>query len=145
MVTRAAAEEKVGLHRGLIPLVELDTGISRRRRHSERRISGACGDELEIDLKKILPKCPSETFPRELAVFAEEQTFEWSKVFFQHLIQAGINRPRSRKDSWLTSRDLVMDGDLAAWQKHLIMEGEEEDDASSLLGGEGEAATPPAE
>ena len=145
-VTRVAAEEKVGLHIGLIPLAELDTGIKRRRRHSERRISGAWGDEWEIDLKKILPKCPSETFLRELAVFAEEHTFEWSKVFFQHQIQARINRPRSRKDSWLTSRDLVMDRDLATWQKRRITEVEEEDDdASSLSAGEGKAETPKAE
>ena len=81
-VTRAAAEEKVGLHTGPIPLAELDTGIRRRRRHSKRRISAARGDEWEIDLKKILAKCPSVRFLRELAVFAEEHTFEWSKVFF---------------------------------------------------------------
>ena len=81
-VTRAAAEEKVGLHIGLIPLAELDTGIRRCRRHSERRICAAWGNEWEIDLKKILPKCPSVTFLRELAVFAEEHTLEWSKVFF---------------------------------------------------------------
>ena len=44
-VTRAAAEEKVGLQRGLIPLAESYTGMRRRRRHSERRISAAWGDE----------------------------------------------------------------------------------------------------
>ena len=142
-VDRAAAEEKVGLRTGLIPLAELDTGIRRRRRHSERRISAACGDEWEINLKKILPQCPSEAFLRELAVFAEEHTPEWSKDFFQHQIQCRINRPRSRKDPWLTSRDLVMEGDLATWQKRRITEVEEEDDASSLSAGEGEAATPP--
>ena len=70
-VDRVAAEEKVGLRTGLIPLAELDTGIRGRRRHSERRISAACGDEWEINLKKILPKCPSENFLRELALFAE--------------------------------------------------------------------------
>ena len=57
-VTKAAAEEKVGLHEGLILLAELDTGIRRRRRHSERRISAAWGDECETNLKKILLKCP---------------------------------------------------------------------------------------
>ena len=85
-VNRVAAEEKVGLHTGLIPLAELDTDIRRRRRHSERRISTAWGDEWEINPKKILPKCPSETCLRELAVFAEQYTFDWSKVFFQHQI-----------------------------------------------------------
>ena len=100
---------------------------------------------MEIDLKKILPKCPSETFLRELAVFAEEHTFDWSKDFFQHQIQARINRPQSHKDSWLTSRDLVMDGDPATRQKRRITEVEEEDNAASLLGHEGEAATPPEE
>ena len=44
-VTGAAAEEKVGLHTSLIPLAELDTGIQRRRRDSQRRISAAWGDE----------------------------------------------------------------------------------------------------
>ena len=38
-----------------------------------------------------------------------------------------------------------MDGDLASWQKYRIMEVEEEDDTSSLLASEGEAAMPPAE
>ena len=42
-VTRAAAEEKVGLHTGLIPLAGLDSGIRRRRRHSELRICAAWG------------------------------------------------------------------------------------------------------
>ena len=121
-VDRAAAEEKVDLHTGLIPLAELDTGIRRRRRHSERRISAGCGDEWEMNLKKILPRCPSETFIRELAVFAEEHTPEWSKNFFQHQIQSGINQLRSHKDSWLTSRDLVMEGNLATWQKRRITE-----------------------
>ena len=78
-------------------------------------------------------------------MFAEKHTFEWSKVFFQHHIQARINRPRSHKDSWVTSQDLVMDGDLATWQKCPIMEVEEEDVACSRLAGESEAATPSAE
>ena len=142
-VDRAAAEEKVGLRTGLISLAELDTGIRRRRRHSERRISAAWGDEWEINLKKILPKCSSENFIRELVVFAEEHTLEWSKDFFQHQIQSRINGPRSCKDSWLTSRDLVMQGDLATWQKRRITEVEKEDDTSSLSAAEGEAATPP--
>ena len=76
VVDRAAAEEKVGLHIGLIPLSELDKGIRRRWRHSNRRISAAYGDEWEIDLKKILPKYPFETFLRGLAVFTEEHTFD---------------------------------------------------------------------
>ena len=54
VVPRAAAEEKVGLHTGRILLTELDTGIRRRRRHSERRISAAGRNEWEINLKKIL-------------------------------------------------------------------------------------------
>ena len=96
----------------------------------------------ELNLKKFLPKCSSETFLRELAVFAEEHTPEWSKDFLQHQIQSRIHRPRSRKDPWLTSRDLVITGDLATWQKRRITEVKEEDDASSLSAGEGEAATP---
>ena len=75
-VTRAAAEEKVSLHTGLIPIAELNMGIKRCRRYFERRISAAWGNEWEIDLKKILPKCPSETLLKELAVFAEEHIFE---------------------------------------------------------------------
>ena len=78
-------------------------------------------------------------------VFAEEYTFDWSKDFFPHQIQGRINQPRSRKDSWLTSQDLVMEGDLASWQKRRITEVEEEDNASSVLGAEGEAETPPVE
>ena len=38
-----------------------------------------------------------------------------------------------------------MEGDLATWQKHRITEVEEEDDASSLLAGEGEAEMSPME
>ena len=97
------AEEKLRLRTGLIPLPGLDTDRRRRRRHSEIRITAAWCDELEINLKKIVPKCPSETFLRELAVFAEEHIPEYFKEFFQHQIQARIKRPQSRKDPWVTS------------------------------------------
>ena len=142
-VTRVPVEEKVGLHIGLILLAKLDAGIRRRGRYCDRRFYAAWRDEWEIELKKILPKCPSESFLRELAVFAEEHTTDSSKDFFHHQIQGGINWARSRKDSSLTSRDLVMEGDLATWQKRLILEVKEEGDDSSLSGGEDEAGTPP--
>ena len=44
-VNRAAAEEKVGLHTGLIPLVKLDTGIRRCKKYAKRRISAPWRDK----------------------------------------------------------------------------------------------------
>ena len=41
VVDRATAEEKVGLYIGLILLAEIYTGIRRRRRHFERKLSAA--------------------------------------------------------------------------------------------------------
>ena len=131
-VDRATAEERVGLHLGLIPLAELDTGVKRRKRLSERRISIVWEEEWQNELKDILPKYPSETFLRQLAVFAENHTLEWSKAFFKYQIEARLERPRSRKDPYLTSRYLVTDGDLPVWQKRRITEIEEEECDSSL-------------
>ena len=57
-VDRATVEEKTGLREGLIPLSELDTGISRRRRLSLLRLEAAWGEEWEdkIILPKYLPR-----------------------------------------------------------------------------------------
>ena len=141
-VDMMAPEKKESLCTSLIPLAELDTGIRGCRSHSERRISAAWGDVWEINLKKTLPKYTSETFLRELAVFTKEHIPEWSKDFFEHHIQGTVNRPWSRKDLWQTSRDLVMEGELATWQKRRITEVEEDVDTASLLAGEGEATMP---
>ena len=104
-VDRATVEEKTGLREGLIPLSELDTEISRHRRLSLLRIEAVWGEEWED--KIILPKCPTETFLRDLAVFAEKNTLEWSEGFLREQIEARQSRPRVRKDSWVayTSHD----------------------------------------
>ena len=54
-VNKVVAEEKLDLCKGLIPVAEIDTSMRRRRRHSERRLSAACWDECEINLKIIPP------------------------------------------------------------------------------------------
>lgn len=76
-------------------------------------------------------------------MFAEGHTLEWFERFYQYQIKSRIDRPRSCKDPSLNSQDLVMEGDLATWQKCRITEAKEKDDASYLLAVEGKAAIPP--
>ena len=84
-----------------------------------------------MNLGALLPKWPSETFLRELAVFAEKNTWEEAKVYFPSQIKARIARPRSRKSPWLTSRDLVKEGEEPTWVKRRITEVEDEEESST--------------
>ena len=68
---------------------------------------------------------------RELAVFAEKNTWEEAKVFFPSQIKAKIARPRSRKTTWLTSRDLVKEREELTWVKRRITEVEDEEESST--------------
>ena len=111
---KASVEEKLGLE-CLSPLSELDTGMDRRRRCSEERLENSWGEDWQVNLGTLLPKWPSETFLRELAVFSEKNTWEESKVFFPAQVKARLSRPRSRKSPWLTSRDLVKEGEDPTW------------------------------
>ena len=83
-----------------------------------------------MNLAALLPKWPSETFLRELALFAEKNTWEETKVFFPSQIKARIVRPRSRKSPWLTSRDLVKEGEKPTWVKRRITEVEDEESST---------------
>ena len=80
-VDKVEVEEKFSLE-CLIPLSELDTGMDRRRSRSEARIENTCGEDWRVNVGALLPKWPSETFLRELAVFAENDTWEEAKVLF---------------------------------------------------------------
>ena len=77
-------------------------------------------------------------------MFVEVHTLEWSKVFFQQQFEARINRPRSRKDPKVTSRDFVLERNLPTCRKHQITEVEEEE-ASPPSASEEIAATSPVE
>ena len=83
-----------------------------------------------MNLAALLPKWPSETFLRELALVAEKNTWEETKVFFPSQIKARIVRPRSRKSPWLTSRDLVKEGEKPTWVKRRITEVEDEESST---------------
>ena len=74
-VDKAEVEEKLGLE-CLIPLSELDTGMDQRRTRSEERLENTWGEDWGVNLGALLPKWPSETFLRELAVFEEKNTWE---------------------------------------------------------------------
>ena len=65
----------------------------RRGRRWEERLENTEGEELRVKLVPVLPKWPSETFLRELAIFAEKKTWEEAKVCFPALIKAIIVRP----------------------------------------------------
>ena len=84
-----------------------------------------------MNLGALLSKWLSEMFLRELAVFAEKNTWEEAKVFFSSQIKARIARPRSRKSFWLTSRDLVKEGEEPMWVKRRITEVEDEEESST--------------
>ena len=129
-VDKAEVEEKLGLE-CLIPLSELDTGMDRHRRLSEERLENTWGEDCGVKLGALLPKLPSETFLRELAVFAEKNTWKEAKVFFPSQIKARIVRPRSRKSPWLTSRDLVKEGEEPTWVKRRITEVEDEESSNA--------------
>ena len=115
----------------LIPLSELDTDMDRRRRRSKERLENTWGEDWRVNLGALLPKWPSETFLSELAVFGEKNTWVEAKVFFPSQIKDTIARPRSRKSPWLTSRDLVKDGEEPTWVKRRITEVEDEEESST--------------
>ena len=129
-VDKAEVEEKLG-RECIIPLSELDTGMDRCRRRSEERVENTWGEDWRVNFGALLPKWPSETFLRELAVFAEKNTWEETKVFFPSQIKARIARPRSRKSPWLTSRDLVKEGEVLMWIKRRITEVDDEEEPST--------------
>ena len=91
-VDKAEVEEKLGLE-CLIPLSKLDTGMDRCQRRLEERLENTWGVDCRVNLGALLPKWPSETFLRELAVFAGKNTWEEVKVFFPSQIKARIARP----------------------------------------------------
>ena len=64
-------------------------------------------------------------------MFSENNTWAESKVFFPDQIKNRLLRPRSRKDPWLTSRDLVREGDKLTWVRRRITEVEEEEQSST--------------
>ena len=129
-VDKVEVEAKLSLE-CLIPLSELDTGMDRRRGRSEERLENTWGEDWRVNLAALLPKWPYETFLRELAVFAEKNTFEEGKVFFPSQIKARIVRPRFRKSPWLTSRDLVKEGEEPTWVKRRITEVKDEEGSST--------------
>ena len=128
-VDKVEVEAKLSLE-CLIPLSELDTGMDRRRGRSEERLENTWGEDWRVNLAALLPKWPYETFLRELAVFAEKNTFEEGKVFFPSQIKARIVRPRFRKSPWLTSRDLVKEGEEPTWVKRRITEVVDKEESS---------------
>ena len=105
--------------------------MDRRRRRSEERLENTWGEDWRVNLGALLPKWPSETFLRELAVFSEKNSWEEAKVFFPAQIKARLSRPRSRKSPWLTSRDLVKEGEDLTWVKRRITEVEDEEESST--------------
>ena len=131
----------------LIPLSELDTGMDQRRRRSKERQENTWGKDWRVNLGALLPKWPSETFLRELAVFAEKNTWEEAKVFFPSQIKARIARPRSRKAPWVTSRDLVKEGEERTWVKirsTTVEDKEESSTTAPIHSGRGVVSVTPA-
>ena len=90
-VERATLQERVGLKEGLIPLAELNTGVSRRCQNSLRRLDKTWGEDWQDKLDPIMPRYPAETFLRRLAIFAESNELDWSEAFLRDQIEARKN------------------------------------------------------
>ena len=118
-VVRAASESDLFLSSHLIPLADLHEKTERRKTFSRERIEDAWGWDWEEEMGRLLPKWPAETFLRELAVFAEQTPWEEAEPFLTSQVQARLERPRSRKHCWLTSRDLVREdkGENPTWKR----------------------------
>ena len=145
-IDKAEVEEKMGLE-CLIPLSGLDTGMDWRRRRTEERLENSWVYDWRVNLGALLPKRPSETFLSELAVFAEKNTSEEAKVFFPSQINARIARPRSRKAPWVTSRDLVKEGEERTWVKirsTTVEDKEESSTTAPIRSGRGVVSVTPA-
>ena len=145
-VVKAQLKEKLGLECP-IPLSELNTGINRHRGRAAERLENTWGKDWRVNLAALLPQWPSETFLRELAIFAEKNPWQEAKVFFPSLIKARIARPRSGKSPWLTSRDLIKEREEPTWVNIRIteVEGEESSTSSPIRPGRaGVSVTPTA-
>ena len=115
------------LFRSLIPLAGLDTGVSRRRQNSLRRLDEAWGEDWQDKLYPIMHRYPAKTFLRRLAVFTESNKLDWSEAFYRDQIETRKNRSRAPKDPWVINHDLVKEQGLPAVETGRIMEvGDEE-------------------
>ena len=116
-VDRAAVESDLKLTSSIIPLSEDHASNERSKDFARTRLEDAWGADWEKKMGNWLPPWPSAIFLVMLAVYSKKYPWGEATVFFENQIAKRLAKPKTCKNRWLTSQDLVAINDLPLWKK----------------------------